>query len=82
MIEVGTFEAKNRLSELLTQAERGEVVRITRRGVHVASLVPGSSEDKSVSAGEMTLVEQSRRLRANSKTGSESIKEMIEEGRR
>ena len=40
MTEIGTFEAKNRLSELLDRAERGEEVIITRRGKPVAKLVP------------------------------------------
>jgi prevent-host-death family protein len=38
--EVGTFEAKNKLSELLDRVERGEQVVITRRGKPVAELVP------------------------------------------
>jgi prevent-host-death family protein len=40
MIQIGTFEAKNKLSELLDRAERGEEVVITRRGKPVAKLVP------------------------------------------
>lgn len=40
MTEVGTFEAKNKLSELLDRAEGGEEVVITRRGKPVAKLVP------------------------------------------
>ena len=40
MDEVGTFDAKNRLSELLDKVERGEEVTITRRGRPVAKLVP------------------------------------------
>jgi prevent-host-death family protein len=40
MTEIGTFEAKNRLSELLDRVERGEEVVITRRGKRVAKLVP------------------------------------------
>jgi prevent-host-death family protein len=40
MSEVGTFEAKNKLSELLDRAERGEEIVITRRGRPVAKLVP------------------------------------------
>ena len=40
MMEVGTFEAKNKLSELLDRVERGEEVVITRRGQPVAKLVP------------------------------------------
>jgi prevent-host-death family protein len=40
MSEVGLFDAKNRLSELVDRAERGEETVITRRGKAVAKLVP------------------------------------------
>jgi prevent-host-death family protein len=39
MIEVGTYEAKARLSELIDKAEAGETVVITRHGRPVARLV-------------------------------------------
>jgi prevent-host-death family protein len=42
MSEFGTFEAKNKLSELLDRVERGERVVITRRGKPVAELIPVS----------------------------------------
>lgn len=48
MKRVPVFEAKNRLSELLAMAERGEEVAITRRGVAVARLVaiqPDTGDD-------------------------------------
>jgi prevent-host-death family protein len=38
--EVGAFEAKNKLGQLLDLAERGEEVVITRHGKPVARLVP------------------------------------------
>jgi len=40
MHEVNAREARNRLSALLTEAEHGEVISITRRGREVARLVP------------------------------------------
>lgn len=40
MREVGAFEAKTHLSELIAAVEAGEVVTITRRGRAVARLVP------------------------------------------
>ncbi len=40
MREVGAFEAKNRLGQLLDLVERGEEVTITRHGKQVARLVP------------------------------------------
>jgi prevent-host-death family protein len=39
-MEIGAFEAKNKLSSLLERAERGEETVITRRGKPVARLVP------------------------------------------
>lgn len=40
MKEVGAFEAKNKLSALLDEVERGAEVIITRHGKPVARLVP------------------------------------------
>lgn len=40
MREIGAFEAKNKLGQLLDQVERGEEVTITRHGKPVARLVP------------------------------------------
>ena len=40
MREVGAFEAKNKLGELLDLVERGEEITITRHGKEVARLVP------------------------------------------
>jgi len=38
--DIGAFEAKTRLSELLEKVRRGHVYRITRRGKPVAELRP------------------------------------------
>ncbi len=40
LIDIGAFEAKTRLSELLEQVSRGRSFRITRRGKPVAELRP------------------------------------------
>jgi prevent-host-death family protein len=40
MVEVGAFEAKNKLSALLDRVEKGEEIVITRHGRPVAKLVP------------------------------------------
>lgn len=40
--EIGVFEAKTRFSELVEQARRGRVYRITRRGKVVAEIRPAS----------------------------------------
>ncbi len=46
MREIGAFEAKTHLSELLAAAEAGERVTITRRGTPVAELGPVSGSDR------------------------------------
>ena len=38
--DIGAFEAKTRLSELLEHVRRGRVYRITRRGKPIAELRP------------------------------------------
>jgi prevent-host-death family protein len=54
MDEIGSFEAKNKLSELLAKAERGEETVITRRGRPVAKLVPlTSGHDVEAARGTM-----------------------------
>jgi prevent-host-death family protein len=63
MDEVGTFDAKNRLSELLDKVERGEEVVITRRGRAVAKLVPATRE----SERERQSREAARRLREHAR---------------
>jgi prevent-host-death family protein len=40
MHEIGAFEAKNKLGQLLDLVERGEEIMITRHGKQVARLVP------------------------------------------
>ena len=44
MDEIGTFDAKNKLSALLDKVESGEEIVITRRGRPVARLVPMAME--------------------------------------
>jgi prevent-host-death family protein len=45
MAEFGTFDAKNRLSELLTRAEAGEEISITRYGKVIARIVPAENDN-------------------------------------
>jgi prevent-host-death family protein len=42
MVEIGAFEAKNKLSALLDRVEQGEEIVITRHGRPVARLVPNA----------------------------------------
>ena len=52
MDQVSVFDAKNRLSALLDQVEKGHEVVITRRGKPVARLVPTSETSRSQAAVE------------------------------
>jgi prevent-host-death family protein len=79
MREVGTFEAKNKLSELLDQVEHGAEIVITRRGKAVAKLVPAEpgfdrEKAKRAAAG---LREASKGVRLRGL----KIKDLINEGR-
>ncbi len=81
MTTVGIFEAKNRLSELVERAARGEEIVITRRGEQVARLMPPRAPDAPGQA--RALAARIRRSRAGQALGGGvSIRDMIEEGRR
>ena len=66
MIEIGAFEAKNKLSALLDQVEFGEVIVITRRGKPIARLVPDTSEfDRSqAAAANQHIRERAQKIKA------------------
>jgi prevent-host-death family protein len=81
MTTVGIFEAKNRLSELVERAARGEEIVITRRGEQVARLMPPRAPDTLGQA--RSLAARIRQSRAEQDLGGGiSIRDMIEEGRR
>lgn len=73
---VGIFEAKTNLSALLERVEAGEDVVITRRGKPIARLV--ALEESTL---EKTLALMAE-IRKRSSAGPETLKELIEEGRR
>jgi len=51
VIQIGIFETKTRLSELIQQVEQGQVFHITRRGKKVAELRPPPVECLQLSKG-------------------------------
>ncbi|TVR53678.1 MAG: type II toxin-antitoxin system prevent-host-death family antitoxin [Puniceicoccaceae bacterium] len=79
-IEVGAFEAKNRLSALVEEAAKGQRVWITKRGKRVALLSSGKESEPTETTAEM--LARFRKLRRSARKGSESLKSLIEEGRR
>ena len=66
MTTVGIFEAKNRLSELVERAARGEEIVITRRGEQ-ARLMPPQAPDAQGQA--RTLAARIRQSRAGQTLG-------------
>jgi prevent-host-death family protein len=75
---VGVFDAKTHLNGLLKRVSKGETIRITRRGVPIAKLVPaddGEREDPD------EVVRQIRELRKGANLGKTSIRELINAGR-
>ena len=77
-IEIGAFEAKNRLSELLRAAEAGRSVIITRRGRAVARLVPvDDGEPLDLAAIREGFAEIRDRIE-----GQVDVRELVREGRR
>ena len=94
---VGIFEVKNRLSELVERAARGEEIVITRRGVPVARLVPPRAPDALGQAHALaSRIRCSRSVEVQGRTpgrppgqtqgqlpgNGASIRDMTEEGRR
>lgn len=89
MTIVGIFEAKNRLSELVERAARGEEIVITRRGEQVARLMPPRVPDALGKVHALaTRIRRSRmgkvqgQVRGHAPGDGVSIRDMIEEGRR
>lgn len=77
--EIGAFEAKTHLAELLRETERGRSFLIRRRGKVVARLVPPEADDGEVDFGD--LLESFQKIRARV-VGRVRIRRLIEEGRR
>lgn len=80
MEEVGAFEAKSRLGQLLDRVEAGEEVVITRRGKAVARLVPPDSAfDRERSRRAAQAI---RLMRKGVTLGGVRIKDLVYDGRR
>lgn len=75
---VGAYEAKTHLPRLLDQVERGESVTITKHGRPVARLVPVCSR----SSTPDTAIAALRVARAGVRLGSDSVSELVGDGRR
>jgi len=81
MTTVGTYEAKTHLPELLARVAHGERILITRHGKPAAMLVPAAAEEKK---DVQQVIEEFKAYskRQGRTLGKQTIREMIEEGRR
>ncbi len=83
MREVGSFEAKTRLAELLAAAEAGETITITRRGKPVARLVPASDRRENRKKAIKGIAELRQQIKASG--GAMTMAEILsarDEGRK
>lgn len=81
-MQIGTFEAKNRLSALLDMVEAGQEVTITRNGKPIAKLVAPTKEgdvEKALQAARQLL-----ELRKQAKPDPDGLttRDYVEMGRR
>ena len=78
MIEIGAYDAKTKLSELLKQVQAGESFLITKHHIPIARLIPSDAEDKKPledTIQELSVFRKGKALRGL------SLKDLIEEGR-
>jgi prevent-host-death family protein len=74
---IGAYEAKTHLPALLAKVEGGDTVTITKHGRPVARLVPVSTR-----SSPLSIVAALRAARVGVHRGEDSVRDMIEEGRR
>lgn len=77
-VEIGAFDAKAKLSELLRQVQLGQSYTITVRGRPVADLVPS---ERSVQQNKRKAIEKMLAFKKITGVSDEIIKESITEGR-
>ncbi|MFZ5449237.1 MAG: type II toxin-antitoxin system Phd/YefM family antitoxin [Thermodesulfobacteriota bacterium] len=78
MLQVGAYEAKTRLSQLIDQVSKGEEIIITKHGVPMAALVPISGPRQQDPKAAIAAIKEFRRGR---RLAGLSLRQMIEEGR-
>ena len=77
--EIGIYEAKNKLSQLVEEAAQGNRIWITKRGKRIAQLSSGINKTEDQTPD---LVEEFRKIRARGSHDGSSLKDLVEEGRK
>jgi prevent-host-death family protein len=81
MRKVGLFEAKQKLSELVERAGRGERIGITKRGKLTAEIVPARPERAEQIDLKQVFAEIEKIRKRSKKVPGVTVKSLIEEGR-
>lgn len=77
-IEIGSYEAKTKLPELLRQVKAGRSFTITNRGEAIADLVPSAGAK---TKDKLAAVNRIKAFMLENPVRGVNIKELIEEGR-
>lgn len=81
MKTVAVFEAKSRLSEILTAVEHGEEYTVTKHGAPIARIIPARQVDPVSMAEAEELIARIKASRKGSILPEEEYREAVEEGR-
>ncbi len=79
MSEIGAFEAKTRLPQLLRRVEAGERFVITRHGRPLAELVPFRPRD---TRKVQSAIDSLKEFQRTHSLGGLSVRQMVEEARK
>ncbi len=81
MKTVAVFEARRRLTEILTAVEHGEEYTITKRGAPIARIIPAREVDPASLAEAEELITRIKASRKGSMLSEEEYREAVAEGR-
>ena len=81
MKTVAVFEAKSRLSEILTAVEHGEEYTVTKHGAPIALIIPARQVDAASMAEAEELIVRIKASRKGSILSEEEYREAVEDGR-
>lgn len=76
--EIGSYEAKTKLPEILRRVEAGEAFTITNRGKPIADVIPSRSSDRLKTQAAIANILKAVKY----KISDESLKELKESGRK
>ena len=82
MKQIGVYEAKTNLTEILKRVDNGESFEITRHGAPVAMLIPHTDARKMSVHEAIAGIRAMRGAISFEGLNPDDLKQMIEEGRR